>query len=267
MTDAQPVGPRWRVAVTHDDIDGSVRAALAAAGFTAVPCPVMHQGPPPDRNQLEAAARDLERYDWVICSSVRSVRALSIARGTDWPQQPRTAAVGAITAQAMVAAGAREPVRAEMFTAQALWEKLQPMDRWRDRRVLVTTVAGGRRDLIDGLIAAAANVTEIEAYTMVGREAADIRKDWEEARPDAVILGSAATAAHLIDAVGIDAIRRLRSIVPIGPTTAAVLGARGITAAPPAQATFAAVIDRLVSLRDQARPDDARATVDPSEAG
>jgi uroporphyrinogen-III synthase len=244
-----PAAPLWRVAVTHDDIDRSVHAALERAGFVALSCPVMIEAPAPDALQLQTAARRLHTYDMVICSSTRSVRALVAARGSKWPSGPRVAAVGSVTAAALVDAGAVEPVVAETFTAKALWEKLQTLGSWRGMDVLVATVEGGRRDLIDGLAAAGAKVTELEAYRMLPRRAIDIRKEWRAARPDALILGSAATAQVLIDAVGVPAIKALRVVVPIGPSTAAALGEHGITARPPAQATYPSVIERLIALR------------------
>jgi uroporphyrinogen-III synthase len=87
---------------------------------------------------------------------------------------------------------------------------------------------------------------------MLPRRAVDICKDWKEARPDALILGSAATAQTLIDAIGVPAVQSLRAVVPIGPTTAAVLNERGVAADPPAQFTFPAVIARLAALRERA---------------
>lgn len=258
MTDARAAAPIWRVAVTHDDIDRSVHAALERAAFVAVSCPVMIETAAPDRGRLDEAARKLHRYDMVICSSVRSVRALVAARGSKWPSGPRVAAVGSVTAAALVDAGAVDPVIADTFTAKALWQKLQTLGSWRGMDVLVATVEGGRRDLIDGLCAAGAKVTELEAYRMVPRSADHIRKDWNAARPDALLLGSAATAHVLIDALGAPALDALRAVVPIGPTTAAALAERGVLASPPPQATYPAVISKLVSLRAQACRDAAR---------
>lgn len=259
MSDDRPAAPHWRVAVTHDDIDRSVHAALERAAFVAVSCPVMIEAAAPDRGRLDEAARKLRGYDLVICSSARSVRALMTARlssvalakeeGSKWPSGPRVAAVGSVTAAALIDAGAVDPVVADTFTAKALWEKLQALGSWRGMDVLVATVEGGRRDLIDGLLAVGAKVTELEAYRMLPRRADDIRKEWTAARPDALILGSAATVHVLIDAIGVPAIRRLRAVVPIGPTTAAALGERGFSVEPPAQATYAAAIERLISLR------------------
>ena len=240
---------RWRVAVTRDDKgEDSVSAAVENAGYAAVSVPVFLEGPAPDAQKVRKVARELESFDWIICASARAVRAINAERGSSWPTRPRTAAVGPVTAEAMRAVGAAEPIVADRFTSKALWEKFQPLDSWHDRRVLVTTVAGGRRDLIDGLRSAGADVTELEAYTMQPRALDDIRHDWAAAKPDAVIVGSAETARRLVDAVGVAALDALEAIVPIGPTTADVLSVMGINAEPPARATFAAAVEKLQSL-------------------
>lgn len=240
---------RVRVAVTRDDKgEDSVSAAVEKAGFIAVSVPVLIEGPAPDALKLATVARELESFDWIICASQRAVRAITLARGSQWPKPPRTAAVGPVTADAMRQAGASDPIVAERFTAKAVWEKLQPLDAWRGRRVLVTTVAGGRRDVIDGLRSQGADVTELEAYSMHPRALDDIRHDWASARPDAVIVGSAETARRLVDAVGVATLHDLKAIVPIGPTTAEVLSVMGINAEPPPKATFAAAVERLQSL-------------------
>lgn len=243
---------RWRVAVTRDDesIDAWIQRGLDTRDFEPVSCVVLMQGPAPDPECLSMVARDLDRYDWVICASARAVKPLYDACGSRWPGGPRTAAVGKMTAAALRAAGAPEPVIGDAFNATSLLEKLRPLDEWHGRRVLVTTVEGGRRELIDGLRAAGATVTELAAYSMAPRSAADIRRDWEAARPDAVILGSPATAKHLIEAIGVGALHGLRAIVAIGPTTHAAVSAVGLAAHMPDQATFAASVERLRSLRD-----------------
>lgn len=241
----------WRVAVTHDDnADRAVQRALEEAGCVSVFCPVLVEGPPPDRARVASIARELESFDWIICASARAVRAITEARRSPWPEAPRTAAVGPATAAAMRDAGARDPVVGTIFTARGLWDALASLDDWRTRRVLATTVARGRRELIDALRAAGAEVTELEAYSMVARPADDIRRDWATASPNAVLLGSAETARHLVNAIGIEAMHELDAVVPIGPTTAAALSSMGLSAAPPPQATFLAAVEQLKSIRD-----------------
>jgi len=235
--------------VTRDDKgDTSLSAALERAGFTAVSVTVLTEGPPPDPERLAGIAGDLESFDWIVCGSVRAVRAIRSARGSEWPSRLRTAAVGPVTAAAIRDAAGAEPIVGSIFTAKSLWERLKPIGDWHNQRVLVTTVDDGTRDLIDGLRSVNARVTEVEPYSMIKRPESDVRADWFHARPDAVILGSAKTAIRLIECVGLDEIANLKAVVPIGPTTAAGLERLGIHAEPPEQATFAAAVQKLRSL-------------------
>lgn len=246
----QPMdGVRWRVAVTRDDeVDAALHRSIRDAGFEAVVCPVMVEGAAPEPERLAAIARSLETYDWIMCSSVRSVRAISAARGSAWPGTVNTAAVGAVTASVMREAGARDPIVGETFNANSLWQALQPRDAWPSRRVLVATVPGGRRDLIDGLRTAGATLEEVEAYSMRPRAADDVRADWQAGKPDAVLIGSASQARHLIDSVGVPALKSLKAIVAIGRTTEAALTNAGLTAHVPDEATFVSGIAKLQSM-------------------
>jgi uroporphyrinogen-III synthase len=242
-------GTRWRVAVTRDDEgEAVVRRAIEDAGFVAVSCPVIIEGPAPDPERLKSIASSLEQFDWVICASVRAVRAVTAARASRWPRKLRTAAVGRATASAMREAGAADPVVGEAFNAQALWKTLQPLESWAGKRVLVPGVAGGRPELVDGLKTNGAIVTEIEAYTMTARPHEAIRRDWLIADPDAVILGSPSTARRLIHAVGVDALRELKAIVAIGPTTQSALTEAALVSRVPKEATFLSAVEELKLL-------------------
>lgn len=248
----------WRVAVTRevtrdDEGEAVVRRALEDAGFVAVSCPVITAGPTPDQERLRSVSRSLEQFDWVICASVRAVRAVTAARGSQWPRQPRTAAVGKVTAAAMREAGASEPVVGDTFNAKSLWATLRPLDAWKGKRVLLPGVAGGRRELIDGLQSAGAIVTEIEAYVVTVRPFDEIRRDWLQADPDAVILGSPATARRLIEAVGVDALKELKAIVAIGPTTQSALTEVALVSRLAREATFLSAVDTLRSLAKLAK--------------
>jgi uroporphyrinogen-III synthase len=247
-----PDGPApWRVAITRAD-EWAIKD-LGLKGFVVTSLPVLVEGPAPDPDRLAELARGLEQFDWAICASTRSVRALTEARGGRWPPSVRTAAVGQVTASAIVEAGGNEPVVGNVHTADGLWERLNDLDDWPKRRVLVTTVAEGRRELIDQLRAAGAAVTEIEAYSMQPASPDRIRETWKAANPDAVIIGSASTARHLVDAVGTDALAAVKIIVAIGPTTAAALAERKISSTMPAHPTFSAAVDHLAGLRFEYR--------------
>jgi uroporphyrinogen-III synthase len=255
----------WRVAVTRDeDANGPWHLALKEAGFDPIAMPIVIEGPPPEPLRLATSAEHLSDYDWVICASARSVRALSEARGAQFPVGPRAAAVGAVTAAAMRAAGAQDPIIADNAGARALWDRLRDEDSWAGRRVLIATVPGGRQELIDGLRAAGANVDAIDCYSMQARSAEEIARQWDMAQPDAALLASPSTVRQLLAAIGVEGLKKLQAIVPIGFTTATTLLDVGIEAEPPAIATFEAVVEQLVKLRSQASPGEARARVDPT---
>lgn len=252
----------WRVAITREeDASGPWHLALEEAGFEPVSCPVVIEGPAPDPARLASVAARLKEYDWVICSSARSVRAIVEARMSSasaieetedvsrWPSGPRFAAVGAVTAAAMAAAGAAPPIISGTGGAEDLLDRLRDLDDWSRRKVLVATVPGGRRELIEGLRAAGADLDEVECYSMRARDAAEIRSDWAAARPDAVLLASPSGARQIAAAIGVAAIRDLKAVVPIGRTTAAALAESGIDAEPATVATFEAILERLVILR------------------
>ena len=245
----------WRVVVTRDeDEHGPLSSALLNEGFSPVRCVVMEEAPSSEPAALESAAASLDTFDWVVCSSVRAVAALAGARTTAWPRSLRTAAVGARTADALVAAGADpKPLVAEPEGADALWAVLSPIE-WTNRRVLVPTVAGGRRVLIDRLRGAGALVTEVEAYRMAPRPAAGILSEWSAANPDAAIIASPSTAAALIGVIGPDALAALRAVVAIGPTTAAALAAAAVPCHLAARADFREAARTLAAVRDLALP-------------
>jgi uroporphyrinogen-III synthase len=247
----------WRVAVTREEgPDGPLSRALRRCGLQPVPCPVTAEEPPLDPMPLTAAARDLDSYDWLVCASVRAVRAVALARPGPWPVTLRTAAVGRQTAAALVQAGAATaPVTARHAGAEPLLERLRTEDTWPDRRVLVPAPPGGRRELIDGLRAAGARVDEVEAYRTVARPPAEIAAGWRATQPQAVMIASPSAAAALLGAVGADVLARLRAVVAIGISTAQALRAAGVHASVPERADFEAAADHMATRLASAASD------------
>jgi len=219
----------WCVAVTRDEpTDGPLGSALQQAGLTVVHCPAVSEQPPKDPAPLAHAAANLDAYDWAIFSSRRGVDALRRARGRELPATLRTAAVGASTARALRDAGVKhDPVVADEAGADALWILLKDRE-WRNVRVLIPSVEGGRRAVIDGLKTAGADVTIVEAYRMVPRPTHEVAAQWSSAKPDAVVLASPSAANALIDAVGRDACAQLAAVFAIGSTTADAIRAHGL---------------------------------------
>lgn len=247
---------RWRVAVTRDEgAEGPLTAALRAHGFDPVPCHVMAEQPGDDVAAVRSAARRLETFDWLVCSSARAVRALAAAREGPWPRGLRTAAVGRRTADALLAAGAvPDPLTAPESGAEALWGVMEAAGPWTRVRVLVPTVPGGRRHVIDGLRLAGADVEEVEAYRMQPRTPGEIAADWAASAPDAVVVASPSAARALVGAIGAPALAALRAVVAIGHTTAGALTTLGVHADVPSRADFAEAVALLSRRRDGGAP-------------
>jgi uroporphyrinogen-III synthase len=216
------------VAVTRDEgADGPLSRALREAGLDPVRCTVIEEQPA-DAAAIEAAAGRLEAYDFVVCSSPRSVHALVKARGGAWPRGVATAAVGAQTASVLVSAGADPPpLVPDGDGADPLWALLSRM-AWRGKRVLLPGVKGGRRRLAESLRAGGALVEEVEAYRMLPRDSGLVAAEWQAADPNAAVIASPSTGTALVQAVGAAALDRLAAVVAIGPTTAAALREAGV---------------------------------------
>lgn len=219
--------------------DGPLATALRAGGLAPFACPVLVEVPPADPAPLEAAARALEQYDWIVAASARGVRAIARARGMPWPADIRTAAVGAATAAALAEAGvARPTLVAREPGAEALVELLAGED-WVGRRVLVPTTPGGRTILAEHLRAARAIVDAVDVYQMRPRAPGDIARDWHAGAPQAAVIASPRAAESLAAAVGVHAVLVLHAVVSIGATTRVALERLGIHSEAPVRADFA----------------------------
>ena len=186
----------------------------------------------------------------MVCASVRAVEALAEVLCGPWPASLRSAAVGAATGRALEALGVPEPpLVATGAGAEALWEALATLDTWPTRRVLVLTTPGGRTTLPAGLVAAGAAVDAVEAYRMEPLSPAEIRRVWATSAADALAVGSPRAVTTLIEAVGADAVLRLRAIVAIGETTAGALRSYNIDAQVPPSASFESVAEMLARLQ------------------
>jgi uroporphyrinogen-III synthase len=246
-----------RIALTRDEgANGRLSRALREQGLDPHPLPVTISAPLVDGGPLAEAATHLDRYDWVICASVRAVAALSEARGVrPWPSRLRSAAVGHATAHALVSMGATPPpVVAVESGADALLAHLtEPRSGWASSgqtspRVLVLTVGGGRRTLIDGLRQSGAVVDDVEAYRMVYRAEHEIRAEWTKIDPQGLIVTSPSAGQGLVRALGAPAVVAARWIVAVGATTADALAPLGVAAAVSPRPEFEVVAAHMATL-------------------
>ncbi len=215
--------------------EDALSARLRDLGARVREIPSIAFAPPADPAPLDAALRQLGRFDWAVFASATAVErtverlgALGVGRAALGAL--RLAAVGPATAERL-ARDVREPdlVPAE-FTGEAMAAALAP--RVRGKRVLLPRPAEGRPELLEGLAAAGAEVTAVEAYRTLPAPADAILPlgGWIEAgEVDAVAFASPSAVRAVVEGLGERAtlLRRV-ALAAIGPTTAAALREAGL---------------------------------------
>jgi uroporphyrinogen-III synthase/uroporphyrinogen III methyltransferase/synthase len=194
--------------------------------------------PPADPAPLDAALRDLARFDFAVFASATAVertveRARALGVGTAPLRALHLAAVGPATAQRL----AREVREPDLVPAQSTGEAMAAAlaARVAGKRVLLPRPAEGRPELLAGLEAAGAEVVAVEAYRTVPAPPEAIRPlaGWIAAgEVDAVAFASpSAVRAVVLGLAERAALLRQVALAAIGPTTAAALREHGLEAA------------------------------------
>ncbi len=217
--------------------------------------------PPADPGPLDAALRELSRFDWAVFASATAVErtlerlaALGLAPAALAPLS--LAAVGPATAEALARA-VREPdlVPAES-KGEAMAAALAP--RVRGRRILLPRPAEGRPELLEGLAAAGADVTAVEAYRTLPAPPEAIRPlaGWlGRGEVAAVAFASPSAVKAVVAGLG-ERAGLLRGVVlaAIGPTTSEALRAAGLDPAVQPGRYTGADLAEAIAVRLSARP-------------
>lgn len=197
--------------------------------------PAIAFAPPADAGPLDAALRGLDRFDWAVFASATAVER-TVERMRALGLEPaslgrlRLAAVGPATADRL----AREVRRADLVPEEARGEALAAAlaPSVRGRRVLLPRPAEGRPELLDGLLAAGAEVAAVEAYRTLPAPPEGIAPlaDWIEAgEVDAVAFASPSAVKAVVAGLGTRAPALKRVLLgAIGPTTAEALREAGL---------------------------------------
>lgn len=231
---------------------GGAAAALRKKGAHVVFAPLIRTVPPRSWKPLDAALKNLSRYDAVAFTSANAVDFFFLRcqklLGRK-PVSPRIlAAVGRATAIAVAAKGWACSVIPEDARAAGLAKALRVP---RGSRVLIPRAERGLDTLPKSLRAAGARVTVVPAY----RTVAD--KDGLRALRRALALGADAVTFASGSAVILGApVLKISgaAAVAIGPTTAATLRTQGIVPAAIAKRPDPESFARAVVLALRERP-------------
>jgi len=228
----QPLQGKRIVITRAADQAGDFAESLIAIGARPILFPTIQIAPMADSTALDAALRDLNNYDWMVFTSANGVqitldRLHQLAIDPHMLNRCQIAAVGNITANALITAGVAVTLTPDEATADSLADSLT--DRAADQRFLLLQAAIARSLLADSLIAHGAHVTTIPIYrTVCGQPAAAAFAELR-AGIDVLTFTSGSTVRNFADLVGHEArpIAETAVLACIGHITADVARSLG----------------------------------------
>lgn len=254
-----------RIVVTRRPAQaGRLRERLERLGATVIELPTIELAPPRSWKPLDAALRNLERYDWVVFTSANGVdsffrRLRRQGKNRRALQDRRVAAIGPATAAALRREGVRPDVVPDEFRAEGLLRSLHG-PAWRGKRVLLARAAQARAVLPQELRRHGARVDVVAAYRTVlpAQSRRRAQRVFATLKPDAITFTSSSTARNFFSLLGPAAARRALTgvaVATIGPVTSRTVRALGLRVAVEANPyTVPALVRALASqFRKQAQ--------------
>ena len=138
----------------------SLAAALRSAGFEPIYFPVIEIRPIEDNPELDRALKNINKYEWVVFTSVNGVEVVSEKLKQISPL-PRVAAIGPKTAEALKERGITPEFVPEEYVAEAILPGLGDL---RGKRVLLPRAEIARKALPEAITAAGGAAHEIAVY-------------------------------------------------------------------------------------------------------
>lgn len=202
---------------------GSLAAALREAGLEAIGVPTIAVEIDPPGGALDAAARNLDRFAWVVVTSPNGARAIVSAaeRVPGALASPSWAAIGDATGAVLERAGIEVDFRPSRADAPTLAHEL-PFTAGQEVVLVRGDLAG--HELPARLRDRGADVTDVVAYRTIEAPSSSrpiLRAAFAGGRPDAVLLASGSAARGLVSLGRVDGLE-VASLpaICIGPETA-----------------------------------------------
>jgi uroporphyrinogen-III synthase len=231
------------------DSDSALPRALRRAGARVVWEPVIQIDEAEPTPALDAALQHLERYEWIVWTSVHGVsafwrRAAVLGCDRGLVQSRKIAAVGPATARAIERSGLDVTLIGYPYSADGLVETMTSLVH-PGTAVLYPRAADARPTLVDGLRRIGADVTEVVAYRAVPAPASPAMSSALASGVDCIVFCSPSAVRAVLPHRA--AIER-STIACIGPTTAGAARAAGLDVhIVPRQATAFALADAVIA--------------------
>jgi uroporphyrinogen III methyltransferase / synthase len=208
-------------------------STLEMHGAEVVEFPTIRITDPENPEDLRAAVRGVDGFDWIVFTSVNGVERFwrelrRSGRETESIAGISVCAIGPATAAAIEGEGGVAELMPEEYVAEAVVEALSARGDLRGARILLPRAAEARSVLPDSLRDRGAEVVEVAAYQSVpdAAEAGRVRTLLDRRAVDLITFTASSTVRNFVDAVGIDIGDAL--VASIGPITSATAREAGL---------------------------------------
>ncbi len=249
-----------RVIVTRSRAQASeLSHRLRALGAQVRELPVIEIVPPDSWQPLDRCIRQLERYDWIIFTSVNGVRSLlerleASARDIRDLKGCRLCAIGPATARELEQYRLRVDLVPDRYVAESLLAALAEREDLPGKRFLLPRADIARDVLPEQLRQRGAEVDCVVAYRTVQGypDTEGLRAQLEAGEIDWITLSSSSTARNFFQLLGLeqDKARLLKvRFASIGPITSQTLRQYGVEpAVESAVHTIPALVEAMVAF-------------------
>ncbi|WP_255460534.1 uroporphyrinogen-III synthase [Edaphobacter albus] len=206
-------------------------ALLTEEGATVISLPTIQIIPPESYAALDTALEQLDRFDWIVFTSIHAVEVF-LSRRNPAIAPGQIAVIGPATAKAVEQAGLSVSLLPPRYIAESLAEALVP--RVAGGRILMIRAAEARDIIPAALIQAGAEVTLAEAYrNQIPPDAlANLKQIFQfpADRPDIITFTSASTARNLATLLETAQLSIPSHVIlaSIGPITSQTMRDRGM---------------------------------------
>ncbi|MGD8369115.1 MAG: uroporphyrinogen-III C-methyltransferase [Desulfobacterales bacterium] len=221
------LGKRIVVTRAREQASGLV-GTLTDLGAAVLECPTISVSPPESWQPLDDAIDRIDRYDWLVFTSVNGVKFFFerlFDKGLDARSlgRLRTCAIGPATADALLAFGLRTDILPDSYRAESVVAAFEK-EAVSGKKILLPRAAEARPILPTELTRMGAEVDEVAAYrTLSVRDQAGALIDaLEKGKVDMVTFTSSSTVKNFRSLLPDDRVQALMepvTVASIGPIT------------------------------------------------
>jgi uroporphyrinogen III methyltransferase / synthase len=201
---------------------------LINEGANPIHFPTIKIVPPPDWNELDAAIKNLEDYDWLIFTSANGVtfffeRLFTKNRDIRDLKGVKICCIGPATAQQVEGKGIRVDLVPKKFISEGILKSFSGKNL-KGKKILIARAAEARDVLPEGLKKLGAKVDVVTAYETVnsGKKRNELETPFKENQVDVITFTSSSTVNNFVKIMGRDfSLPKGVKVACIGPVTAA----------------------------------------------